>query len=857
MNDAPTPRASTGANARGWDERVARFVAGFSSNRRRAAATVFSALLISMLAAWWGVGVRIDTDLKALLPPSAPSARAMAELRARKGTTELFTIAIEEEDVYERERMFEELVEMLRSWPETLEVYAARDYTVIRDHTLYFLETEDLDELRRTLLRERQRAVARSMSATGGANAPPPEAVVVGEDDWDSWDQEPASDPDDAATSADQDSPAKGDVDLRRWIRDQRGALVDAGALTERELGLIWPEEDATGVLQWRDEVVDPYLSKDKTVQVLKASLSIPPTDVTFAHELNARMRGRVAELQRYGVAPDARVEVVASYNVTRDIDTILEDAKRATWISALAVVGVLLVGFRRLRGLVLVIVPIGVATTLTLAVTRASLGTLNALTLFLFAVLFGMGVDFAVHLYAQRRRSESTWETILGEQLRPLLSSMLTTAGSLAVLSFAEFKALREFGGLSASGVAIAFVCAIILVPALDVLIGPSRGRALGASGRGIRISGAARGILLAGLAAFAALGAPRADFERDLSQLTVEPRGNKQIRYGSATGRCGASIVLVAEDADGLEASYQALERERDAGGLLREGATRRGQPRPWVRAVYTVQHSLPAEQQEKHALLQSIHEQAGGFLAELDEDDPDSVAVLSHLEALERLSAAAPLVPTDLPQWAAEPFTERDGRMDRIGHLCPTLRGRHLDELVALKNRLNELLPSDVQAADSRLVFGDLVGHMQIDSRRLPLMALGVIALLIGLDLRRLGATMACFGALALGVGFTVGLMGLLPLRVNFFNLVVMPSVIGLSIDTSIHLWYARSKRSLGATARASAISALTTVAGFSGLLIARHPGLRSIGELGVVAIIGCVGVAFLTLYPSRRD
>ena len=53
-----------------------------------------------------------------------------------------------------------------------------------------------------------------------------------------------------------------------------------------------------------------------------------------------------------------------------------------------------------------LVLGPMAVAIGLTLAVANLIFGELNALTVFLFAVLFGMGVDFSVHLIAQRQAS-------------------------------------------------------------------------------------------------------------------------------------------------------------------------------------------------------------------------------------------------------------------------------------------------------------------------------------------------------------------------------------------------------------------------------------------------------------------
>jgi uncharacterized protein len=133
----------------------------------------------------------------------------------------------------------------------------------------------------------------------------------------------------------------------------------------------------------------------------------------------------------------------------------------------------------------------------------------------------------------------------------------------------------------------------------------------------------------------------------------------------------------------------------------------------------------------------------------------------------------------------------------------------------------------------------------------------LALLVILALIAVDLRRVAGTAATFATLCLGLVLTFGLMGLWPIRINFYNLVVMPAVVGLGIDASIHLWHARRSATRGSTVRAALVSAITTSGGFAGLLIAAHGGLHSIGLLGVIATMSCVLVAVLALGWFRDD
>lgn len=851
----------TAAPISAWTRRVRDVVDHITRTRTRAALTLVAGLLVALACLSVGRGVKINTDLRGLLPESAPSVRALDELSARKGSTEMFIVAVELEDATARQRLVDSLATSIAEWPEASRVTTGRDFTPLRDRALYFLEDAELDDLAGELREAKQRAIARRIARDVGAQrsgaAAPMDEVLAG-DNWDDYgDDDPGPDPPPSPVAdAETDAP-----DVASWVRDQKQTLASRGDLSAREVDLIWPEENAQGDIEWRDSLEDPFISADGRVQVVKAVLSKSATDITFAREVAERIRDRVATLKAEGVAPDARVQIVAAYNVAKDIDTILRDAKRATILSVLLVTCVLVFGFRTVRALALVLVPMGIATCVTLACAALLLPQLNALTIFLFAVLFGMGVDFSVHLFALRPGDHAArWRDVIERHLRPLTASMLTTTSSLAILGIADFKAFREFGAISAVGVFVCFVCAVLFVPVVDTLW-PTPPRptrtppAVDTAARGRTMPW--RWLILGAVAMCAVVGGPRLTFEKDLRQLNAQPKKGAGIRYGSATGRCSKSVVLVAEERAGLDAAVEALAVEQRAQRLLPDAPTLEGRPQaPWIRGVYSVAKILPEDQDTKRGRLAEIGALSNDFLAQLPDLDAQAQGYRSHLEALERLSKASPIEPAALPDWAREPFVERDDVDDRLGHVCLNIRGGHLDELVAVKRRFDAILPANVGRADSRLVFADLVAAMHVDARRLPLAALAIILLFITLDLRRLRATLACFGTLVLGLGFTVGWMGLLPIHLNFFNLVVMPAVLGLSIDTSIHLWHARTKITVGHTSRATLISALTTMGGFAGLLVAEHPGLRSIGSLGVLSVLCCVFVAFVALHPGRR-
>lgn len=864
-------------------EGIAKAIAWLVASKRRCAALLAVMLVLAGLALAYGKTIRVDTDLRALLPATAPSVIALETIEARKGSAEQLVVAVESPDDAANAAMIEVIAAEVGSWSETESLTTVRDFTPLRDHALYFLDVEQLADLRQTLANQHKRAVARALGP--GLTGDPIDPDAVGGNDWDDptdgdeldWGppadappgDAPPSDapPSDAPPEAAPPEAAPEDFDLDRFLTEQREQLVAQGKLEAKEVDLIWPREDAQGRIIWEERVGQPYVSDQGDVRVLKASLSRPATDVQFSQDVVRRIESAVADAKARGIAVDARVEVVAAYDVSKEVDTILRDANRATWISATLIIVVLVVGFWSARALSLVLVPMAVAMALTLAVATFLYGVLNALTVFLFAVLFGMGVDFAVHLFAQRQAQGklADWPAVIREHLRPLSATMLTTVGSLAVLRIAEFQAFREFGVISAIGVTICFVAALVMVPAIDTLLGPLRrpapstppGRLPGlyVPAKLLRPLQGLRIMLLVGFAIVGLVGTPKVAFEKDTRALRSPDDANKQkINYGSTGGRCAKTLALIAEDPAELDL---VVERMQAGKTEILPGAIDTGEPRkPWVREVYSLHTLMPAAQAEKQVELAKVAELTNDFLAELPDLDAKAREHQSHLEALERLAKAKPLAPTELPDWSLEPFTEKDGRADRIAHVCLDIAGWSIDELVALRAELDAITQgTGVLPADSRLVFADLMVLVEHDARRLPIWALVVILMFIALDLRRPLPTLICFASLALGLLFTLGVMGMWPLRLNFFNLVVMPAVVGLGIDASIHLWHARSSTNLAATSKAAVLAALTTVAGFSGLLAAAHLGLRSIGEVGILALSICVGMAFVALIPLR--
>ena len=125
-----------------------------------------------------------------------------------------------------------------------------------------------------------------------------------------------------------------------------------------------------------------------------------------------------------------------------------------------------------------------------------------------------------------------------------------------------------------------------------------------------------------------------------------------------------------------------------------------------------------------------------------------------------------------------------------------------------------------------------------------------AIVLITILLGLLWQRLTPVGLVLAPLLLSNLLTIGLMTVSGIAFNFVNVVVVPLLLGIGVDSGIHLVHraeALAKSETGGellastTARAVFYSALTTTASFGTLALSSHQGVSS---LGVVLTLGMV-------------
>ncbi len=148
-------------------------------------------------------------------------------------------------------------------------------------------------------------------------------------------------------------------------------------------------------------------------------------------------------------------------------LTVMLEETKIAIPLAFLGVLFFLILDFRRFRDVAAVAVPwvSGVAW-MSAAMVLTGI-ELNFYNVFIPAAIFGMGIDYSVHLF-HRYREDSTdvMEALRSAGVAIIIAGLTTIIGFLG-LALAEHRGLRSMGLLAVMGIACCMVCSLTMLPA------------------------------------------------------------------------------------------------------------------------------------------------------------------------------------------------------------------------------------------------------------------------------------------------------------------------------------------------------------------------------------------------------
>ena len=524
---------------------------------------------------------------------------------------------------------------------------------------------------------------------------------------------------------------------------------------------------------------------------------------------------------------------------------------------------------FRRLRALLAVMPPLVLGTLWTLGGAALLPQGLSAMSIAFAAVVVGVGVDTGVHVYAallEGRRKGLTPKDAAAyardKTARPTLLAAIAAGCTFGALALSDLRALRELGLLCGVGEVLTSLAILQLTPEIGRWLerGTPPGdldapmpswakllaRATGTRGR----AAVALGVALAIVLGVIAVGGPRSgDAIVALRPKGMAPLETQREVFELFGGKPGQWIVLsvdrdrdAARDrADAIAEALDPLAAEKKVDGFDSLATFAPGNKLQTARMAERDRAGLP---QRKADLLRAL--EAGGW---------DASAF--DLRAFDAPSAP----PTEAPSpWLlARHLAEDDGETLAVTFVRP--KGNAADD---------RAVEAAIRAADPKAIItgypfleSSLKDTLAHDLPRIGLAALVLVGIALGASLKRPRDVVLAVGTLVTAIAIVCGAMRVLGIRWHAYDALVLPVLLGITMDEAMFLLYAA--REGGANADAAVenalrtqgslvvATALTTSAGFGALMVCKFDGLFDVGAVGALGSIAGL-VAALVVIPA---
>ncbi len=632
--------------------------------------------------------------------------------------------------------------------------------------------------------------------------------------------------------------------------------------------------------------VDDYYISQDRQMLLLLIKPRWDSNQLEQTGELVDAVRvwlGKYSEtnkqgarlVEEYSRAPDADGKVI-EYGFAGSYQTNYDDSyemkKSLVPVSGLALAGVFIVLLaffrRRFAAVVLVITGLLLGVLFTLGFAAAAIGQLNMITGILAGILMGVGIDFGIHLVVRlseeldsgRPLPDSLRETVRHSGVASLVSGVGTSAAFFSLL-FSEFAGFSQFGLLAGMGVLIIGTTLYLWVPVWLLLIdrrwpGAAR-RLIGGvlpsgsdSGKARRFPRAALVLVVAVVAALALTSrAPEVRFEYNTRALMVEDQPSVMLQ-----DEINARYQISADPVAVYRPTIEATKAVYDV--FVPHDRVRFST----VDQVVSLFTALPpAEQQKRNyaALQEWIKE-----LAEIDRESLPPEYDDKWDQAMRHLKAkpyGLEGIPEHLRQMFISLPTARPENRGYLTFIYPVVDLWDGKQMLRFADEVERIEAGDggtYNAAGAPILFAKLARIVLYDGKFSVVLTAILLLLVLLVDLRSPRATAVALLPLLLGVGMMLGAMAQLGLQLNFMNVVVFPIVLGYGLSHGVYLIHryregSSAMEALRSVGTAVACSTLTTLAGWAALLAASHRGLKSMGMLACFGMTATLIVTFLVM------
>lgn len=836
---------------------VHRFVARYYV-RITILSAVVTAVAIWVIATQWN----INSDFRALLPQDSEAAQAMEEVGERVGSGSALFVVVDSPDMEANKEFAGDFAEQLRQMPSVALAHYHNDKDFFEKRQLLYLRKPGLGEIRERIAEkiEQEKKEANPLFAS-----------------------------------------------LESEDEDEDGEFIETGDIRAKYSDRAHRQPEY-------------FVAEDGYSLTMIVRFTESSTDMAATNRLISKVKQTGQDLNPESYNRKMTLEYGGGLiNRQDDYGQILGDIKSSALFTLLGLFLVISLYFRRIRATALIMIPLIMGVCWTLAVAFLMFGELTTVSVFIFAILLGLGIDYSIHLLSGydharlegRKPQEALIRTYKGVGGATTIGAM-TTFATFVVLSFADFRGLSQFGQVASTGVAFTLTAMIVVLPSLiltfnavvehdithrvnaDKSITPfvttrqigtfapwAVGIALVVTGLSVSQYGK-----LAFEEDFRNLGniewpweraegnhSP-AEMQRDARaqakrlgkrvwwtavdrRQVIDPDSYEKVRLHDTTEekfrsalrnrRSSTPTVLLFDDAREAARVTEYMRR------LNREGKL------DTINSITSVHAFVPGSQQvqerrreELEKIQKLLNEEDLSFL---DDEERDK------LEKFRDQLQAPPFDRRDLPTWAKRLFREAGDNAHApadsenfayeyvvyVNEGIDQMEGKDARRFLEQIQQVRQETDADFRIGSQSYIYVQMLDEIKHDGVKMISIALVLVLLILGLAFRSPLRGLVAMTPLIVGALWMFGMLTFVGLKLDFFNVIIIPVVIGIGVDAGVHFYRRYLERGRGSVATvtrtvgsAVTMASITSGVGFGGLAVTEHGGLSSIGHLAIVGI-----------------
>lgn len=600
----------------------------------------------------------------------------------------------------------------------------------------------------------------------------------------------------------------------------------------------------------------DGFLLNKEETNIL---LFITPTNPSSATVENQPLAEGLYDIQNsLNVLYGGKVEASffgAALVAVANAQQVKNDILFTVSIAMIVLLVLLILFYRRLALPFILFAPTVFGALLAMALLAISREFLSAVSLGIGAILLGVTLDYALHILTHIRKGEEL-QTMYREVTPSILMSSLTTASAFLCLLFLESQALQDLGVFASVSVVGSAVFSLLFIPQVYAFEGhrPKDSNILERMAAfEFHKNKLAIGTVLLG-SILSIFFYNRVGFDQDIAKLNYESEVLTQARkkLESLTDLESKSVYLstygteqekVLQQNDVIYTDLLRLKKEgilvnfTSVSSLVKSEKTQTDKIRQWQEFWSRPRNDSLKKQLNNSADALGFKEGTFQHFYDWLQGDFKPMSVSSFKE---------------FPALSVDDYLVTDSTGTTATSLLKLNEDQYPGIKIYFANHENTLLINRKEVNESFL------GTLKEDFNRLLWLSLLAVVIILALFYRSLSLTLVTGIPIFLTWFLTVGIMGILDIEFNIFNIIICSFIFGLGVDYSIFITngllmeHRTGIKTLPTHKTSIILSVITTIASVGVMVFAKHPALFSISRVSLIGIFSAAFVAF-TIQP----